>query len=129
MLVKKEEEDEQDPSTWRSRYLMDYDPLHQLLVCMVCGEQRYCEGPEGARAHIEEAHPHTLSLDQQQRWQLQQAWEEQVAQREQFFSSQLQQHTANATTASTPQPGEGGREGKGGYTVILLLRPLLLWGK
>lgn len=88
---------------WWSRYLMDYDPLNQLLVCMVCGEQRYGEGPEAARIHIEEAHPETLSLDQQQRWRLQQAWEEQVAQREQFFSSQLQQHTATTT-----QPGEGG---------------------
>ena len=24
-------------SAWQNRYLMDYDPLNQLLVCMVCG--------------------------------------------------------------------------------------------
>ncbi|KAL2079323.1 hypothetical protein ACEWY4_025067 [Coilia grayii] len=77
---------------WRSRYLMDYDPVNQLLVCMVCGEQQYSYSPEGARAHIEEAHPETLSLGQQQRQRLQDAWDQQVAQREQFFTSQLQQH-------------------------------------
>ncbi|XP_076145578.1 uncharacterized protein LOC143127770 [Alosa pseudoharengus] len=105
LAIKKEEEDVLDPSggpasasAWRSRYLMDYDPLNQLLVCMVCGEQQFSHSPEAAQAHIEEAHPETLTLGQQQRWKLQQAWEEQVAQREQFFSSQLQQH------AGTTQP-------------------------
>ncbi|XP_062372684.1 uncharacterized protein si:dkey-28a3.2 [Sardina pilchardus] len=100
LAIKKEDEDVFDPSggpasasVWRSRYLMDYDPLNQLLVCMVCGEQQFSLSPEAAQAHIEEAHPETLTLSQQQRWKLQQAWEEQVAQREQFFSSQLQQHT------------------------------------
>ncbi|KAL2079321.1 hypothetical protein ACEWY4_025065 [Coilia grayii] len=78
--------------SWRSRYLMDYDPVNQLLVCMMCGEQQYSYSPEGARAHIEEAHPETLSLGQQQRQRLQEAWDQQVAQREQFLTSQLQQH-------------------------------------
>ncbi|KAK1796935.1 hypothetical protein P4O66_000900 [Electrophorus voltai] len=77
---------------WRSAYLMDYDPVHQLLVCMVCGQQQYALSVEGARAHIEEAHPGTLALDERERQRILAAWDEQVAVRERFFSSQLWQH-------------------------------------
>ncbi|XP_034471514.1 uncharacterized protein si:dkey-28a3.2 [Hippoglossus hippoglossus] len=34
-------------SVWRYSYLMDYDPLNQLLVCMVCGELQYSPQPGG----------------------------------------------------------------------------------
>ncbi|KAL2079322.1 hypothetical protein ACEWY4_025066 [Coilia grayii] len=88
-------------SSWRSCYLMDYDPVNQLLVCMMCGEQQYSYSREGARAHIEEAHPETLSLGQQQRQRLQEAWDQQVAQREQFLTSQLQQHAMPHTEKTT----------------------------
>ncbi|XP_026873056.2 uncharacterized protein si:dkey-28a3.2 isoform X2 [Electrophorus electricus] len=77
---------------WRSAYLMDYDPVHQLLVCMVCGQQQYALSVEGARAHIEEAHPGTLALDERERQRILTAWDEQVAVRERFFTSQLWQH-------------------------------------
>lgn len=77
---------------WRSRYLMDYEPLNQLLVCMVCGELQYSHSLEAVRAHIDEAHPHTLSLDPRDKQHILEAWDEQVSRRERFFTSQLQQH-------------------------------------
>uniref|UniRef100_A0A1A8R8G1 SPIN-DOC-like zinc-finger domain-containing protein n=1 Tax=Nothobranchius rachovii TaxID=451742 RepID=A0A1A8R8G1_9TELE len=88
-------EDEGRPSevVWRNRYLMDYDPLNQLLVCMVCGELQYSHTLEGVRAHIDEAHPHTMTLDPREKQQILEGWDEQVSQRERFFTSQLQQHS------------------------------------
>ncbi|XP_034020236.1 uncharacterized protein si:dkey-28a3.2 [Thalassophryne amazonica] len=85
---------------WRSRYLMDYDPLNQLLVCIVCGELQYSHTVEGARAHIEESHPDSLRLEPHERLRILEAWDEQVSQRERFFSSQLQQHDAALTEAN-----------------------------
>lgn len=78
---------------WRNRYLMDYDPLNQLLVCMVCGELQYSHSLEGVRVHIDEAHPDTLTMDPREKQRILEAWDEQVSQRERFFSSQLQQHS------------------------------------
>nr|XP_033507860.1 uncharacterized protein si:dkey-28a3.2 [Epinephelus lanceolatus]XP_033507861.1 uncharacterized protein si:dkey-28a3.2 [Epinephelus lanceolatus]XP_033507862.1 uncharacterized protein si:dkey-28a3.2 [Epinephelus lanceolatus]XP_033507863.1 uncharacterized protein si:dkey-28a3.2 [Epinephelus lanceolatus]XP_033507864.1 uncharacterized protein si:dkey-28a3.2 [Epinephelus lanceolatus] len=80
-------------AVWRNRYLMDYDPLNQLLVCMVCGELQYSHSLEGVRAHIDEAHPDTLTLEPREQQQILEAWDEQVSQRERFFTSQLQQHS------------------------------------
>ncbi|XP_070710931.1 uncharacterized protein [Pempheris klunzingeri] len=80
-------------TVWRNRYLMDYDPLNQLLVCMVCGEQQYSHSLEGVRAHIDETHPHTLTLEPGEQQRILEAWDEQVSQRERFFTSQLQQHS------------------------------------
>ncbi|XP_031146248.1 uncharacterized protein si:dkey-28a3.2 isoform X2 [Sander lucioperca] len=80
-------------AVWRNRYLMDYDPLNQLLVCMVCGELQYSHSLEGVRAHIDEAHPDTLSLEPREQRQILEAWDEQVSQRERFFTSQLRQHS------------------------------------
>ncbi|XP_072315447.1 uncharacterized protein [Eucyclogobius newberryi] len=84
---------------WRNNYLMDHDPLNQLLVCMVCGELQYVHSLEGVRGHIEEAHPHTLNLDSGERHRILQAWDEQVFHRERFFTNQLQQHSASMTEA------------------------------
>ncbi|XP_041842451.1 uncharacterized protein si:dkey-28a3.2 isoform X2 [Melanotaenia boesemani] len=95
-----EDEDEEGPVSdivWRNRYLMDYDPLNQLLVCMVCGELQYSHGLEGVRAHIDEAHPHTLTLEPGEKQRILEAWDEQVSQRERFFTSQLQQHSGTLT--------------------------------
>ncbi|RVE60168.1 hypothetical protein OJAV_G00178110 [Oryzias javanicus] len=90
-------DDEEDGSlsatAWRRHYLMDYDPLNQLLVCMVCGELQYSHSLEGVRAHIDEAHPHSMTLEPQEKQQILEAWEEQVSQRERFFSRQLQQNS------------------------------------
>ncbi|XP_074480754.1 uncharacterized protein LOC141761318 [Sebastes fasciatus] len=89
-------DDEEDPvsvAVWRNRYLMDYDPLNQLLVCMVCGELQYSHSLEGVRAHIDEAHPDTLNLEPREQRQILEAWDEQVSRRERFFTSQLQQHS------------------------------------
>lgn len=72
---------------------MDYDPLNQLLVCMVCGELQYSHSLEGVRAHIDEAHSHTLMLEPREKQRILDAWDEQVSQRERFFTSQLQQHS------------------------------------
>ncbi|KAL0970423.1 hypothetical protein UPYG_G00241750 [Umbra pygmaea] len=80
-------------AVWRNHYLMDYDPLNQLLVCMVCGELQYSHSLEGVRAHIEDAHPDTLSLDAPEHRRILEAWDEQVSRRERFFTSQLQHHT------------------------------------
>lgn len=80
-------------AVWRNRYLMDYDPLNQLLVCMVCGELQYSHSLEGVRAHIDEAHPDTLSLESPEHLRILEAWDEQVSRRERFFTSQLQQHS------------------------------------
>ncbi|KAM6949050.1 uncharacterized protein FYW47_015422 [Aplochiton taeniatus] len=80
-------------AVWRSRYLMDQDPLNQLLVCMVCGELQYSHTLEAVQAHIEEAHPDTLNLADPERSRILEAWDEQVSQRERFFTSQLQQHS------------------------------------
>ncbi|XP_034712581.1 uncharacterized protein si:dkey-28a3.2 isoform X1 [Etheostoma cragini] len=80
-------------AVWRNRYLMDYDPLNQLLVCMVCGDLQYSHSLEGVMAHIDEAHPDTLSLEPREQQQILEAWDEQVSQRERFFTSQLQQHS------------------------------------
>nr|XP_046236370.1 uncharacterized protein si:dkey-28a3.2 [Scatophagus argus] len=79
-------------TVWRNRYLMDYDPLNQLLVCMVCGELQYSHSLEGVRAHIDEAHPDTLTMDPREKQRILETWDEQVSQRERFFTSQLQQH-------------------------------------
>lgn len=87
---------EEGPATddvWRNHYLMDYDPLNQLLVCMVCGELQYQHSLEGVKVHIEEAHPDTLHLEPGERQRILEAWDEQVSQRERFFTSQLQQHS------------------------------------
>ncbi|TNN57111.1 putative protein C11orf95 [Liparis tanakae] len=90
------EEDPVSDAVWRNRYLMDYDPLNQLLVCMVCGELQYSHNLEGVRAHIDEAHPQTLALEPGEQQQILEAWDEQVSQRERFFTSQLQQHGGGA---------------------------------
>ncbi|XP_068612100.1 zinc finger translocation-associated protein [Brachionichthys hirsutus] len=71
---------------------MDYDPLNQLLVCMACGELQYSHSLEGVRAHIDEAHPDTLSLHAGDKRTILETWDEQVSQRERFFTSQLRQH-------------------------------------
>ncbi|XP_013887771.1 terminal uridylyltransferase 4 [Austrofundulus limnaeus] len=86
--------DEEGPvseAAWRSRFLMDYNPLNQLLVCMVCGELQYSHSMDGVRAHIDEVHPHTLTLEPRERQRILEAWDEQVSKRERFFISQLQQ--------------------------------------
>lgn len=77
---------------------MDYDAVNQLLVCMVCGEQQYCLSVEGVKAHIEEAHPDTLSLEELERQNILQTWDEQVAVREQFFTHQLWQQNDSLTS-------------------------------
>ncbi|KAF3697481.1 putative protein C11orf95 -like protein [Channa argus] len=84
---------------WRTHYLMDYDPLNQLLVCMVCGDLQYSHSLEGVRAHIDEAHPETLTLEPGERQRILEAWDEQVSQRERFFTSQLQQHSGSLEEA------------------------------
>ncbi|KAG7235433.1 hypothetical protein INR49_002664 [Caranx melampygus] len=56
---------------------MDYDPLNQLLVCIVCGELQYSHSLEGVRAHIDEAHPDTLNLEPGDRQRILEAWDEQ----------------------------------------------------
>uniref|UniRef100_UPI0037E8FBF5 uncharacterized protein n=1 Tax=Semicossyphus pulcher TaxID=241346 RepID=UPI0037E8FBF5 len=86
-------------AVWRNRYLMDFDPLNQLLVCMVCGEQQYLHSLEGVRAHIDEAHPDTLTLEPAEHQRILEAWDEQVSQRERFFTSQLQRHSEALTEA------------------------------
>ncbi|KAM8897964.1 uncharacterized protein AB9W97_009127 isoform 1-T4 [Spinachia spinachia] len=93
------EEGSVSDAVWRNRYLMDYDPLNQLLVCMVCGELQYSHSLEGVRAHIDEAHPDTLALDPREQRQILEAWDEQVSQRERFFTSQLQQHSGTLEEA------------------------------
>lgn len=90
-----EEDGALSATVWRSHYLMDYDPLNQLLVCMVCGELQYSHSLEGVRAHIDEAHPHSMTLEPQEKQQILEAWDEQVSQRERFFSRQLQQNSSD----------------------------------
>lgn len=84
---------------WRNVYLMDSDPVNPLLVCMVCGEQQYSLSVDGAKTHIEEVHPSTLSLGELERQGILDAWDKQVAVREHFITHQLQQrrraHTGN----------------------------------
>ncbi|KAL6490481.1 hypothetical protein MHYP_G00008260 [Metynnis hypsauchen] len=91
---------------WRCTYLMDYDPINQLLVCMVCGEQQYCLSVEGVKAHIEEAHPGTLSLEERERQGILQAWDEQIAVRERFFTNQLWQQNDAPKEESQMQTAE-----------------------
>ncbi|XP_076006720.1 uncharacterized protein LOC143000957 isoform X2 [Genypterus blacodes] len=91
------EDDPVSDLVWRNHYLMDYDPLNQLLVCMVCGELQYSHSLEGVRAHIDEAHPDTLNLEARERQRILESWDEQVSQRERFFISQLQQHSEALT--------------------------------
>ncbi|XP_077357415.1 uncharacterized protein LOC144004241 [Festucalex cinctus] len=86
-------------ATWRNFYLMDYDPLNQLLVCMACGQLQHSQSLEAVMAHIDEAHPHTRSLEPAERRRILEAWDEQVSRRERFFTRQLQQR--NATLAET----------------------------
>ncbi|KAK2852077.1 hypothetical protein Q5P01_008353 [Channa striata] len=93
------EEGPASDSVWRTHYLMDYDPLNQLLVCMVCGDLQYSHSLEGVRAHIDEAHPETLTLEPGERRRMLEAWDEQVSQRERFFTSQLQQHSGSLEEA------------------------------
>ncbi|XP_012995830.2 uncharacterized protein si:dkey-28a3.2 [Esox lucius] len=93
-------------TVWRNRYLMDYDPLNQLLVCMVCGDLQYSHSLEGVRAHIEDAHPDTLSLDAPEHHRILEAWDEQVSRRERFFTSQLQQHSGAMGVDSASLPAE-----------------------
>ncbi|XP_056224781.1 uncharacterized protein si:dkey-28a3.2 isoform X2 [Seriola aureovittata] len=93
------EEGSVSDAVWRNCYLMDYDPLNQLLVCMVCGELQYSHTLEGVSAHIDEAHPDTLTLEPGERQRILEAWDEQVSQRERFFTSQLQQHSGSLAEA------------------------------
>ncbi|CAB1345081.1 unnamed protein product [Coregonus sp. 'balchen'] len=95
-----------EDAVWRNCFLMDYDPLNQLLVCMVCGEPQYSHSLEGVRAHIEEAHPDTLSLVPPERRHILEAWDEQVSRRELFFTSQLQQHSGATGGDSANLPAE-----------------------
>ncbi|TRY58727.1 hypothetical protein DNTS_001275 [Danionella cerebrum] len=78
-------------SEWRDLYLMDFDPVNPLLVCMVCGEQLYSVGVKEVKAHIQELHPRTLSLGNSEHCYILDAWDKQVAVREHFISHQLQQ--------------------------------------
>nr|XP_055052374.1 uncharacterized protein si:dkey-28a3.2 isoform X1 [Misgurnus anguillicaudatus]XP_055052383.1 uncharacterized protein si:dkey-28a3.2 isoform X1 [Misgurnus anguillicaudatus]XP_055052392.1 uncharacterized protein si:dkey-28a3.2 isoform X1 [Misgurnus anguillicaudatus] len=82
---------------WRRVYLMDSDPINPLLVCMVCGEQEYSLSIQGVMSHIEEVHPHTLSLGEQERQDILAAWDKQVAIRECFITNQLQQQSRDFT--------------------------------
>ncbi|KAL1271781.1 hypothetical protein QQF64_030797 [Cirrhinus molitorella] len=82
---------------WRNVYLMDFDPVNPLLVCMVCGEQQYSASVEGVKAHIEEVHPDTLSLGDLERQGVLDAWDKQVAVREHFITHQLQQRCTAST--------------------------------
>ncbi|XP_029696523.1 uncharacterized protein isoform X3 [Takifugu rubripes] len=79
--------------TWRSCYLMDYDPLNHLLVCIVCGEMQYPPSLTRVRAHIDEAHPDSLTMPPMEKQQILAAWDEEVSRRERFFTSQLQRHS------------------------------------
>ncbi|KAM9835376.1 uncharacterized protein ACBT44_017492 isoform 1-T2 [Syngnathus typhle] len=81
-------------ATWRNTYLMDYEPLDRLLVCVACGELQHSHSLEGVLAHIQEAHPHTRALEPAQRRRILEAWDEQVSRRERFFTSQLQRRHA-----------------------------------
>ena len=99
---------------WRHRYLMDHDPLNQLLVCMVCGDLQYSHSVEGVTAHIEEAHPETLDLGVPERRLILEAWDEQVSRRERFFTSQLQQHGA-------PLEGNGAGGGTRGLEAVVVI--------
>ncbi|KAJ8281802.1 hypothetical protein COCON_G00043210 [Conger conger] len=93
-------------ASWRTRFLMDFDPLNQLLVCMVCGEMQHSHSVAGVRGHIEEAHPDTLALEARERQRILEAWDEQVFLRESFFSNQLQQHSAALSGDSLEGPAE-----------------------
>lgn len=62
-------------------------------MCMVCGEQQYIFTAEGVRAHIEETHPGTLTLEEAECQRIREAWDEQVAVRERFFTNQLWQNS------------------------------------
>lgn len=89
---------------WRNVYLMDFDPVNPLLVCMVCGEQQYSVSVEGVKAHIEEAHPDTLSLGDLERQGILDAWDKQVAVREHFITHQLQQRCRASTELNLTCP-------------------------
>ncbi|XP_049598939.1 uncharacterized protein si:dkey-28a3.2 isoform X2 [Syngnathus scovelli] len=88
------EEGSVSEATWRNTYLMDYEPLDRLLVCVACGELQHSHSLEGVLAHIQEAHPHTRALEPAQRRRILEAWDEQVSRRERFFTSQLQRRHA-----------------------------------
>ncbi|KAM8882716.1 uncharacterized protein ACB058_002375 isoform 3-T6 [Synchiropus picturatus] len=96
-----EDEDFISVALWRNCYLMDYDPLNQLLVCMVCGELQYSHSLEGVKAHIDQAHPQTMELEVLDRQRLLDAWDKQLSQRERFFTSQLQQKSAAVADADS----------------------------
>ncbi|XDV18842.1 hypothetical protein PO909_024452 [Leuciscus waleckii] len=87
---------------WRNVYLMDSDPVNPLLVCMVCGEQQYSLSVDGAKTHIEEVHPNTLSLGELERQGILDAWDKQVAVREHFITHQLQQRRRAPTEFQLP---------------------------
>ncbi|XP_016144565.1 uncharacterized protein [Sinocyclocheilus grahami] len=89
---------------WRNVYLMDFDPVNPLLVCMVCGEQQYSVSVEGVKAHIEEAHPDTLSLGDLEHQGFLEAWDKQVAVREHFITHQLQQRCRASTERNLTCP-------------------------
>ncbi|XP_016368760.1 uncharacterized protein LOC107708877 [Sinocyclocheilus rhinocerous] len=89
---------------WRNVYLMDFDPVNPLLVCMVCGEQQYSVSVEGVKAHIEEAHPDTLSLGDLELQGFLDAWDKQVAVREHFITHQLQQRCRASTERNLTCP-------------------------
>ncbi|XP_016305605.1 uncharacterized protein LOC107660722 [Sinocyclocheilus anshuiensis] len=89
---------------WRNVYLMDFDPVNPLLVCMVCGEQQYSVSVEGVKAHIEEAHPDTLSLGDLEQQGILDAWDKQVAVREHFITHQLQQRCRASTERNLTCP-------------------------
>ncbi|OCT81706.1 uncharacterized protein zfta.S [Xenopus laevis] len=73
-----------DPCTyqherWKLEYLMDYTPQKDGLICMVCGVILMNPKISAVKMHIQQKHPDTTYLSDQEKTVVMEEWEQKVA--------------------------------------------------
>ncbi|TRY58721.1 hypothetical protein DNTS_001271 [Danionella cerebrum] len=61
---------------WRSEYLMDFDPLRQGMICMVCGSSLATLKLSTIKRHIKQKHPYSLLWSQEDKDVIRSGWDD-----------------------------------------------------
>ncbi|XP_075043818.1 zinc finger translocation-associated protein isoform X2 [Mixophyes fleayi] len=64
---------------WKLEYLMDYTPTKDGLVCMVCGVTLLNPKISTVKMHIQQKHPDTTYLSDQEKAVVMEEWEQKIA--------------------------------------------------
>ncbi|XP_063800974.1 zinc finger translocation-associated protein isoform X2 [Pseudophryne corroboree] len=64
---------------WKLEYLMDYTPAKDGLVCMVCGVTLMNPKISTVKMHIQQKHPDTTYLSDQEKAVVMEEWEQKIA--------------------------------------------------